>query len=405
MDVQKERRFDAALTEEQRWGRALRVAGLFAGVGGIERGLSSAGHTCSLLCENDEHALAVLRERFPGPQIHDDIRTLSALPDVDLVAAGFPCQDLSPAGRVRGIGGAKSGLVWEVFRLVDTRPPEWILLENVPFMLKLQKGRALGMIVSALEERGYNWAYRVVDTRSFGLPQRRERVFILASKTHDPRMVLLADQEPACGKQTARRRPCGFYWTEGNRGLGWAVDAVPTLKGGSGLAIPSPPAIWCLDGEFITPDIRDAERLQGFPANWTRPAERVGRASRRWGLVGNAVSVPVARWIGRRLLRPKHCELSHVKELSGHASWPTSAWNVGEGRHTSEITAYPKAFERHSLISFLRYPPKPLSLRAAQGFLGRLRRSRLRCDDQFIRDLAAYVDTFAEGRNHLIRPS
>lgn len=345
----------------------------------------------------------MLRTRFPRLDIHEDIRTLSALPAVNLVAAGFPCQDLSPAGQMRGIGGTKSGLVWEVFRLIDTRPPEWILLENVPFMLKLQGGRALGMIVSALEERGYKWAYRVVDTRSFGIPQRRERVFILGSRSHDPRTVLLADEEAEHENFEGHRYPCGFYWTEGNRGLGWAVDAVPTLKGGSGLAIPSPPAIWCLDGSFVTPDIRDAERLQGFPADWTKPVERVGRDSRRWGLVGNAVSVPVARWIGQRLRRPGHCSLKDARELTSRDRWPNCGWNIGDGRCTTHLSAFPKAFERRSLNSFLRYPPKPLSLRAAQGFLGRLLRSRLRYEEQFVRDLSAYVAAMSHAHSTVVR--
>jgi DNA (cytosine-5)-methyltransferase 1 len=335
--------------------------------------------------------VAVLQKRFPLVRLHQDIRTLKSLPAVDLLTAGFPCQDLSPAGKMRGIGGTKSGIVWEAFRLIDTRPPEWVLFENVPFMLKLHGGRALGMIVSALEDRGYNWAYRVVDTRSFGLPQRRERVFLLASLSDDPREVLLSEDAGEQSHQTAGRRPCGFYWTEGNRGLGWAVDAVPTLKGGSGLAIPSPPAIWCLDGRFVTPDIRDAERLQGFPADWTKPAESVGRASRRWGLVGNAVSVPVARWIGQRLRNPKPCAPSSPRRLRAGDGWPHSAWNIGEGRYSIEASTFPKAYSKKAIGSFLIYPPKPLSLRAAQGFFGRVTRSSLRCDPRFIRELADYV--------------
>jgi DNA (cytosine-5)-methyltransferase 1 len=74
---------------------------------------------------------------------------------------------------------------------------------------------------------------------------------------------------------------------------------VPTLKGGSGLGIPSPPAIWMPDGHFVLPDIRDAERLQGFPAGWTEAAlTGHSKEGARWKLVGNAVSVPVSRWLG-----------------------------------------------------------------------------------------------------------
>src|ERR1700761_4991365 len=113
----------------------LSAAGLFAGIGGIETGLASAGVRTELLCEIDPGAVAVLRRRMPGTDIRTDIRKLRSLPQVDLVAAGFPCQDLSQAGTTTGIGGAQSGLVDHVFRLVRRRRggPKWLFLENVPF--------------------------------------------------------------------------------------------------------------------------------------------------------------------------------------------------------------------------------------------------------------------------------
>src|SRR5262249_45526194 len=143
--------------------------------------------------------------------------------------------------------------------------------------------------------------------RSFGLPQRRLRIILLASRTEDPRSVLFCDDtDQSFSRNGHVPSACAFYWTEGNNGLGWAIDAVPPLKGGSGCGIPSPPAIWIRsEHAIVTPDIRDAERLQGFPAGWTLPATGYDvRSGKRWQLVGNAVSVPVANWIGSRLLSP-----------------------------------------------------------------------------------------------------
>ena len=253
----------------------LTVAGLFAGIGGIEVGFHRAGHETELLCEIDPGASNVLRHRFPDVPLATDIRAIKGLPNVDIVAAGFPCQDLSQAGRTAGIGGTQSSLVGEVFRLLDSRKrgPKWLVLENVSFMLQLDRGRAMRYLADELEVRGYSWAYRVVDTRAFGLPQRRQRVILIASKTEDPRTVLFADDAEPFEPGFSPNRWCGFYWTEGSRGLGWAVDAVPTLKGGSTIGIPSPPAIWKpKTGEIVTPGISDAERLQGFDADWTLPA-------------------------------------------------------------------------------------------------------------------------------------
>lgn len=168
--------------------RSMRVVGLFAGIGGLELGLSRAGHEAALLCEIDATARAVLDGQFAEVPKHDDVTTLARLPKgTDFVAAGFPCQDLSQAGKTAGITGARSGLVGEVFRLIEQDRVPWLLLENVPFMLQLARGRALDVIIAAIEALGYRWAYRVIDSRAFGVPQRRERVYIVASLDGDPR--------------------------------------------------------------------------------------------------------------------------------------------------------------------------------------------------------------------------
>ena len=100
--------------------------------------------------------MAVLRDRFPEVKLHDDVCTLERLPNgTSLVVAGFPCQDLSQAGATRGIDGARSGLVGEVFRLIERHRVPWLLLENVPFMLQLAGGEAMNVIASRLEDLGY----------------------------------------------------------------------------------------------------------------------------------------------------------------------------------------------------------------------------------------------------------
>ncbi len=372
--------------------RRLPTVGLFSGIGGIELGLSRAGHESLLACEIDPVASAVLGKRFPDVELRDDVCAIDALPaETQLVAGGFPCQDLSQAGRTAGIEGARSGLVGQVFRLIERRRVPWLFLENVPFMLQLSRGRALDVIVTALEQLDYQWAYRVVDTRAFGLPQRRRRVLIVASRDDDPRQVLFADDAGEPEALDAKGRACGFYWTEGVRGLGWAVDAVPTLKGGSTVGVPSPPAIWLPDGGFVTPDIRDAERLQGFAKDWTMPAERMRKGKFRWKLVGNAVSVPVAKWVGERLAAPGAFELQDVRPLRSGQAWPNNAWNVGEGRYTCQITEWPKQYKRPPLADFLEHEPKPMSERAMAGFLRRTKKGTLRFPAGFIEAAERYL--------------
>lgn len=371
----------------------MQVAGLFAGIGGIELGLAQSGHRARLLCEIDLGAMHILKTRFPDVALHDDVRSLRSLPTgTELLTAGFPCQDLSQAGKTVGIEGARSGLVGEVFRLLEGNAVPWVLIENVPFMLQLSKGRALDVIISALEHLGYKWAYRVVDARAFGVPQRRERVYILASRAANPCDVLLSDCVTAPQpEQWGRGRSFGFYWTEGIRGLGAAVDAVPTLKGGSTIGIPSPPAIILPSRQVITPDIRDAERLQGFPEDWTKPVEDVQRRSTRWKYVGNAVAVHVAAWIGERLRRPKYYFDGTDRTLLPGTAWPRAAYNIGHGRRIADVTAWPRAEAFTPIHEFLRHERPLLSEKATAGFLSRTEISSLRFPDGFIPALQQHL--------------
>jgi DNA (cytosine-5)-methyltransferase 1 len=385
--------------------RSLRVAGLFSGIGGIEKGLEDAGHRTLMWCEKDPAAQAVLEEHSRAPHRAADVTKLSRLPDgTELLAAGFPCQDLSQAGRTAGIAGRNSSLVGHAFKLLKEAKErresvEWVLLENVPFMLRLDGGRAIATIIRRLERLGYRWAYRTVDTRAFGLPHRRQRVFLLASRSGDPRTVLLADDRGPRETVSKSPRPaCGFYWTEGNRGLGWTVDAIPTLKGGSAFGIPSPPAIWRRCGAIVMPGIEDAERLQGFEPGWTEPAESGSmKRSMRWRLVGNAVTVDVARWVGDRLREPGEYR-SRDELLPTSSPWPEAAWNLEcspSTRHRAKASAWPVRRRGRSLDHFVKNPI-PLSKRATAGFTARLERSSLRLE-------GLHRDGFLDGLHEHLR--
>lgn len=379
----------------------MRVAGLFAGIGGFELGLGASGHEAVLLCDILPQSKAVLAARFPGVDYRGDITSIPGLPsDAEVVTAGFPCQDLSQAGRTAGLEGRRSGLIAEVFRLVwrrkrGRRQLPTLVIENVPFMLQLNGGRAMRAIVDELEALGYRWAYRVVDTWAFGLPQRRERVFLVASTELDPSAVLFADDSPIERPKTAVGSVAhGFYWTEGFTGLGWAVDAVPTLKNGSTIGIASPPAVLMPDGSIVKPGIEDAEALQGFPRGWTEPAESVAKKSMRWGLVGSAVSVPVAEWVGRRLTSPGFYDVRDQRLLGAFPTdgkAPRAARFDGQHRYSVAMSTDPLGLRPQSLAGFLEGPLEPLSLKATKGFYGRTLRARLRFDPHFIEAVRCHL--------------
>jgi DNA (cytosine-5)-methyltransferase 1 len=371
----------------------VKVAGLFAGIGGLELGLSQAGHEAVVFSEIWEPAQTVLKDKFPDVPLEPDVSDIIGLPtEVELVTAGFPCQDLSQAGRTAGIEGSRSGLVGHVFRLLEGRQVPWVVLENVSFMLHLDQGRGMRFLIESFEALGYRWAYRVVNSLAF-LPQRRERVILVATTTDvDPASVILVDDEsPKQAVTSLESEAHGFYWTEGVRGLGWAPDAVPTLKNGSTIGIPSPPAIMLPSGKVVTPAIGDAERLQGFPENWTIVAEHGHRKSARWSLVGNAVTVPVARWLGQRLVTPGTYDRGRDRQLDDSARWPRAARFDGNRRFAVEIGMYPVWQDRDGLNEFLRHAGKPLSVRATQGFLNRTDRSTLRFVPGFLERVRGHL--------------
>ena len=374
----------------------MNVVGLFSGIGGLELPFQRHGATTSLLCDVWESSQLVLGNRFPGVPVHGDIRSLEAIPrGVNVVTAGFPCTDLSQAGRTAGIAGKESGLVAHVFRLLATRKVEWLVLENVRNMLVLDKGNAMSYLVSTVESMGFRWAYRLVDSRFSGVPQRRHRVLFVASRTRDPREVLFADncQEP--DPSSFRDDVCGFYWTEGLTGLGWAKDAVPPLKGGSTVGIPSPPAIWVPNApngrRIVVPSIEDAEALQGFPRGWTATAQVETKNGPRWKLVGNAVSVGVATWLVDRLHRPGDVVVEcHPWSASGR--WPDAAYGAKGRVWKFDASCWPIQSTYQHLSDVVDLDEaQPLSHRATAGFLERAKRSRLRFDQDFLADVGRHV--------------
>lgn len=366
--------------------RPQNMVSLFAGIGGFELAFKAVGVNTTLMCEIDEIAKHVLTCNMPEINLIEDVRDIKTLPsNTDILCAGFPCQDLSSVGVKQGLAGTRSSLVMEVFRLLKKKKVEWVVFENVSFMLSLNGGEAIQTIVDELENLGYNWAYRTIDSITF-VPQHRCRVYVIASLHNDPRDVILSgDAQTDCSgiNYSTFEKPLGFYWTEGKHALGLVKDGIPTLKAGSTIGIPSPPAIVFPSGEVSSPDIRDAERLQGFPADWTLPAEELSKPSCRWKLVGNAVTVDTVSWIANKILEPAKYDNSKDKELVIKKSWPKSAWGVNGERCSSNVSAYPSDVVRQSLQEFLLYPRKPLSLKASLGFEKRLLEGGMKSPDYF----------------------
>lgn len=159
----------------------MRVAEMFAGIGGFGLGLERAGMTVVSQVEVDPACQAVLRRNWPGLDLHDDVRTKQWKEgEADVICAGFPCQDISQAGSRAGLSGSRSGLFWEVVRALRVVRPKFLLLENVAALLR----RGMGTVVGTLAESGYDTEWDCIPASHIGAPHLRDRLWAIAFPQH-----------------------------------------------------------------------------------------------------------------------------------------------------------------------------------------------------------------------------
>ena len=155
---------------------------MFAGIGGFRHGLEKAGFKCVWANEIDKYACKIYRKNFGDKELFEgDIRTVDAIsiPDHDLLCAGFPCQSFSIAGKRGGFEDIRGILFFEIARIVSVKRPKLLLLENVKGLLSHDSGRTFGTILTTLSDLGYFLEWQVLNSKDFGVPQNRERVFIV----------------------------------------------------------------------------------------------------------------------------------------------------------------------------------------------------------------------------------
>ena len=166
---------------------------LFAGVGGFDLAMQRKGVKVVASVEIDSKCNEVLAKHFPEATQFTDVTTVKGEdlinvgfnPSKGIITGGFPCQDLSVAGKRAGLAGERSGLFWEIARLVEETQTEYFVIENVPGLLTSNKGRDFGVVVGTMADLGYSLGWRVLDAQHFGVPQRRRRVFIVGRRTTD----------------------------------------------------------------------------------------------------------------------------------------------------------------------------------------------------------------------------
>jgi len=278
----------------------MKYLSLFSGVGGFELGIEQACKTnskkktilkgtnwykppeCVGFSEIDKYATQIYQKHFPNHKNYGDITKIQPeeLPDFDLLVGGFPCQAFSIAGKRGGFEDTRGTLFFEIARIVREKQPRLLLLENVKGLLSHDKGQTFYTIISTLDELGYDIQWQVLNSKNHGVPQNRERVFIIGHLrgTSRPEVFPIGQDD----KESAESREVCTSATVSTR--------TGSTAGGQ---------------QFIGEDAsirrltpKECERLQGFPDNWTEGCSD----TQRYKCCGNAVTVNVIRDIISKLL-------------------------------------------------------------------------------------------------------
>jgi DNA (cytosine-5)-methyltransferase 1 len=297
-----------------------KASSLFSGIGGFELGFESAGFEIIFQCEKDEFCNKVLEKYWPNVPRSRDIRQLSpaVIPFSDVWTAGFPCQDVSLArmGPRAGLRGAKSGLFHEFARLVEHRLPRVVLLENVHGLLSSHRGRDFEVVVRTLAELGYAVGWRVLNSKNFGVPQSRQRVYVVGCHRErtGPGQILFESgcrsgddtQNGSDGKKSISpfKRVLGDIGGNGPvvQGLAYCLYATSARHTGTDwsrtyVTYPSVGRV-----RRLLP--KECEGIMGFPLGWTdvpTDANQEEVDSARYHALGNAVTPPVISWLAHRI--------------------------------------------------------------------------------------------------------
>jgi len=310
---------------------------MFTGVGGFELGFKEAGrfrqeeelskqrsggigsepnkrqYTPIGFSEIDKYANELLKNKFPSVKNWGDATEInpSELPDFDMLCGGFPCQAFSIAGKRGGFNDTRGTLFFEITRILKVKRPKTLLLENVKGLLNHEEGKTFRTIIQTLSELGYAIQWMVLNSKFFGVPQNRERVFIIGSLRGEPRPEILPFRQSSSFniKQDAQRNQIALGLQQSDKHRGSYIihnvyggfqegvretDISPTIrtpKGGGHL----PMIKSDLKIRRLTPI--ECERLQGFPDNWTEGFSD----TQRYKMMGNAVTVNVIKALAKRI--------------------------------------------------------------------------------------------------------
>jgi DNA (cytosine-5)-methyltransferase 1 len=280
--------------------RPLRCGSLFSGIGGLDLGFQQAGFEACWQVENNRFCQAVLTTHFPHVPRLPDVRGCDRknLSPVDVITAGFPCQDVSTVGKRAGLSGQQTTLFFEVIRITKELKPSWLVLENVLGLLYSESGRDFAVVLSSVAALGYFVGYRVLDSQFFGVPQRRRRVFIVGSLRTGGAAEVLFESESG-----SRNNPAGQALGQDTTRANSLRPEIHRIVSGTLTASPNI-VLQALTNQIVKQPVhRVSSAVETSHADRVRTAARLpeGMDCARYRALGNAVTVPVAYWLAKRI--------------------------------------------------------------------------------------------------------
>lgn len=289
----------------------MKFGSLFTGIGGFDLGLEQSGHESVWQAESDKYCNQVLDYRWPHVKRYNDVKEVNEnAEDVELIVGGFPCQSFSVAGNRKGFEDTRGTLFFEFARILKQKQPQSCIIENVRGLLSHDKGRTFQVILNTLDELGYDAEWQLLNSKNFGVPQNRSRIFIIGHlRGRSGRKIF----------PIARNNSAVIKYVKNSEDLQPKIIAVQNDK------ILERDLFNTLDASYykgldnhqqrsgillgerirrLTP--KECERLQGFSDDWTEYGIKEGLVikisnTQRYKQIGNAVTVPVIKFLGERM--------------------------------------------------------------------------------------------------------
>ncbi len=316
---------------------------LFAGIGGFRKGFENAGYECVFTSEINEACQEVYENNF-GDEVFGDITKIepSKIPDFEVLLAGFPCQPFSISGKKKGFEDTRGTLFFDICRIIDKKQPKVVVLENVKHLIHHDKKRTFKTIIQTLEDLGYNVTYKILNAKDFGLPQNRERIFIIATKNGFFRFDKLKTKKPVYLKEfldtkgdfeyldkeeytlieKPKKQDTGLIFTGYRNKNTWKNGIRPNTEHLSRVHR-QPNRIYSIDGTHPTipsqetsgrffiylPNedkvrkltLNECYRIMGFPNNFKRHP----KTGEQYKQIGNSVAIPVIFEVARSIKEQK----------------------------------------------------------------------------------------------------